>query len=103
MDIKIVTMTNNIYTIRGEPGGAISTVKQMDLRIAVQDYSHSITVADITLNVGEVTDVNNRNTKESIDYYNLYQNYTNTFNPNTVISYQLPIASQVIIKVYDIL
>ena len=97
------TANDNIYTIRGEPGGAISTVKQMDLRIAVQDYSHSITVADITLNVGEVTNVNNRNNKESIDSYNLYQNYPNPFNPNTVISYQLPIASQVIIKVYDIL
>lgn len=39
----------------------------------------------------------------NISSYELYQNYPNPFNPSTVISYHLPVVSNVKIKVYDIL
>ncbi len=48
----------------------------------------------------KLTDVKDYNSN-SPNNINLYQNYPNLFNPNTTISYQLPSAGIVSLKVYD--
>ena len=44
-----------------------------------------------------------RSKKNIADGFNLFQNYPNPFNPTTTLSYQLPKASNVVLKVYDVL
>ncbi|NCS89210.1 MAG: T9SS type A sorting domain-containing protein [Ignavibacteria bacterium] len=52
-------------------------------------------------NAGHITSVENN--IGNVFSFSLFQNYPNPFNPTTVISWQSPVSSHVLLKVYDIL
>jgi len=61
-------------------------------------YSIDIVTTKYTLTASDI-----KNTETVPTMFSLYQNYPNPFNPSTIISYQLPIRSNVSLKVYDTL
>ena len=54
-------------------------------------------------NIGGMTSVKENSSDKIPDDYRLMQNYPNPFNPTTVISYQLPSAGHVSLKIFDLL
>ena len=84
-------------------GNTVSVIDtEMQINLGPGEF-HIYTSAD-TPHPGDdiLADVKN-NENHLITDYRLFQNYPNPFNPSTVISYQLPKASFVSIKIYNVL
>jgi hypothetical protein len=59
----------------------------------------STTIINVQLRRDYTSITNNRNNTPS--YYKLYQNFPNPFNPSTIISFDIPSASFVVLTIYD--
>ncbi len=101
---------NEIYHQANGVGGSESIIHQSTGRYVkiygIQrgtEWGYSLWEVQV-FNDPEITSIKEKNKIEnSPKGFILYNNYPNPFNPSTVISYQLPIISNVSLKVFDIL
>ena len=73
---------------------AVKVLKEYAASLSL-DYKDSLYLHQITTDVEETRSVPTQ--------FSLYQNYPNPFNPSTTISYDLPTAGFVSLKIYDFL
>ena len=71
-------------------------IKENIIYVSLGYYGFSIYKNDLSTSVYKTND-------EIPHISHLYQNYPNPFNPSTVINYQLPVAGNVSLKLFDIL
>ena len=77
------------------------SVTDVNMNVALNAGDYKIFTDKKIVRPGFITDVE-ENEIIPQDFV-LYQNYPNPFNPSTIIGYQLPVTSNVTLKVYDIL
>jgi hypothetical protein len=83
------------------PGNSSSNFKGVIDDVSIYNYALSSSeISDLYNQSTPIEDINKSGNPTS---YYLDQNYPNPFNPTTLISYQLPVPSDVVLKIYDVL
>jgi hypothetical protein len=96
--ILVEGLKDTVYTLKDT---SLASSKQYYWKVIASDTREGYAVSPVGIfATGIITNAGQE--VEIPKEFALYQNYPNPFNPSTTISFALPLASRVVIKIYDI-